>query len=106
LELAFETKDLRTLCEIEAEAKRKLKGPVAEMLKHRVADLKAALSLSDLVAGRPRLGDTPETMLVDLRDGYRLVFAANHQRNPRASSGDIDWPRVSRIRITAIEAQQ
>ena len=44
LELAFESKELRDVCENEAEAKRQLGDSVAEMLKHRLADLNAATS--------------------------------------------------------------
>jgi len=39
LELAFESKPLRTVCETEVQAKLELEGAtVAEILKHRLAD--------------------------------------------------------------------
>ncbi len=104
LELGFESKELRDMCESEAEAKRQLGDTVAEMLKHRLADLDAARSPRDLVAGRPRLSQDGRTMVVELSEGHRLVFTANHPGYPTTSTGDVDWARVSRIRILRIES--
>lgn len=103
MELAFESKELRDICENEAEAKRKLGERIAEMLKRRLADLDAATSPKDLLAGQPRLGQDGQTMVVDLCEGHRMVFAANHPGNPATSDGDLDWAKVRRIRILRIE---
>ena len=105
MELAFDSKSLRTICESERQAKLKLGDAVAEILKHRLADLRAAASVKDLIAGRPRrlYSASLQQMAVDLRDGYRLVFTANHAKNPMTQTGDLDWERVSRIKILRIE---
>ena len=55
MEIAFNTKSLRAICESEAKAKRELGPSVAGILKHRLADLQAAKSANDLVAGQPRM---------------------------------------------------
>ncbi len=106
MELAFDSKPLRTICESEAYAKRKFGVKVANDLKHRLADLRAAKSTKDLLAGGPRLldGSTDQHMVVDLGDGYRLIFCANHPNNPMAESGKVDWLKVSRIKILEIES--
>lgn len=87
-------------------AKRQLGAKVAEILKHRLADLRAATSPKDLVASLPRELDSGDSqhMAVDLCDGYRIVFSANHSNNPRTETGDLDWARVSRIKILRIES--
>jgi proteic killer suppression protein len=105
LELAFDSRTLRTICESETHAKDELGVAVAAMLKHRLADLRAATSVKDLVAGRLRLlEDTGDPcMALDLCEGYRMVFCANHARNPVAPTGGLDWPRVSRVKIMRIE---
>ena len=103
MEIAFESRELREICEHEAEAKAKLGDPVAAALKSRLADLDAAMSPSDLVAGRPRIGEDKETMVIDLCQGYRIVFAANHPNNPLSERGEVDWRKVSRVRILRIE---
>lgn len=105
LELAFAEKPLRQLCENETIAKRKLGIRVAEKLKRRLADLRAATCVKDLVVGRPReLGDAyPKQIAMDLCDGYRIVFCTNHNTDPLLESGAIDWEKVSRIKILRIE---
>jgi len=105
LELAFDSRPLRSICESEAEAQHELGSSVAEMLKHRLADLCAATSINDLVAGQPRVldGAVLQHMVVDLSAGYLMIFCANHPNNPLTESGKIDWPKVSRIKILRIE---
>jgi proteic killer suppression protein len=76
LELAFDSKSLRTTCENESQAKLELGATVAEILKHRLADLRAARSVKDLVAGRSRAVGSAgsQHMAVDLCNGYSIVF--------------------------------
>jgi toxin HigB-1 len=105
LQLAFESKYLRTICEDEVQAKIEVGETVAKTLKHRLADLRAATSVKDLVAGKPRLLPAPEAnnMAVDLCEGRRLVFSANHVNNPTGREDNLDWSRVTRIKILRIE---
>ena len=103
LELAFDSKSLRTICESETQAKLELGARVAEALKHRLADLRAATSPKDLVAGRPCVSADGQHMSIDLCDGYRLVFKANHPNYSRQGPDDLDWAKVSRIKILRIE---
>jgi hypothetical protein len=104
LELAFDSKRLRTICESEAAAKRELGPNAAEFLKHRLVDLRAATSTLELVAGQPHLlEDTSEHMVVDLADGYQMIFCANHPKNPLTETGTLDWTRVSRVKILSID---
>lgn len=101
LQLAFETKDLRTICEDSTAAIDKLGLKVAGVLTHRLGDIDSAKSINDLVAGKPHVRDDGD-LHIDLIDGYGLVCRANHQRNPTTSSGSIDWEKVIRIKIVSI----
>jgi plasmid maintenance system killer protein len=105
LELAFHSKELRTICESESEATTTFGVALAEVLKHRLADIRAASSVRDLLVGRPSVveGTEDREMSVDLNEGYRLVFGANHTQNPVKKSNKVDWTRVSRIKILRIE---
>ena len=105
LELAFSEKSLRQLCENETIAKRKLGVHVAEKLKRRLADLRAASCLTDLVVGSPREreGDNANQFAISLCDGYQKVFCANHTAVPLLGSGAIDWAKVSRVKVLRIE---
>jgi hypothetical protein len=105
LELAFSDKSLRGICESESAAIQSLGVLVASKLKHRLADLSASSSTDDLVAGNPREidGNGHGLFAIDLDEGVKLVFSANHQNIPRAQTGKVDWPKVRRIKIVAIE---
>jgi toxin HigB-1 len=102
---AFDTKSLRTICENESQAKLKVGVRVAKLLKHRLADLRAATSVKDLVAGQPHVveGTDGYNMALELCDGFRIFFTANHTQNPITKSGNLDWTKVSRIKILRID---
>jgi hypothetical protein len=53
MELAFETVALRRVCESGTEARKCYPEGTVEELQARLADIRAATSASDLVAGRP-----------------------------------------------------
>jgi proteic killer suppression protein len=103
MEIAFESKSLRTVCESESQAKQELGDAVAAALKRRLADLRAATSINDLVAGRSRVGNDRNKMMIDLCDGYRLIVQANHIKNPKLEGGGVNWKKVNRIKIVRIE---
>jgi hypothetical protein len=103
MEIAFASKDIRSICENEIDARRRLGLPIAEVLKDRLADIQAASTIKDLIVGRPRpLTHADNTLVVDLCEGFSLVFCANHLVNPKDASGGIDWLKVSRIKIINI----
>lgn len=104
MELAFVSKSLRAICENEIQAEHKYGPAVAEILKHRLADLCAATSIDDIVVGRPRVLDGAEKhMIIDLCDGYKIVFCANHPNNPAQTTDQSYWSNVCRIKILRIE---
>lgn len=105
LELAFAKKSLRLLCENKAKAEQSLGARIAKQLRQRLADMRAATCTTDLVAGTPRKleGNRRQQMSVDICDGYRMIFCANHNSNPLLDSGDVDWTKVSRVKIVRIE---
>ncbi len=81
---------------------RKVGPKVAGALKKRLADLDAARTVDELLAGRPRVSKDHLSYSVQLDGGYALVFMANHVKNPTNNAGEVDWQRVSRIKITRI----
>jgi plasmid maintenance system killer protein len=105
LEIAFAEKNLRELCESEVKAKRILGLEIAAKLRRRLADIRAATSIRDLVVGNPREleGNCPRPYLIELGPGARMILMANHNHNPVLNSGCIDWSKVSRVKILRIE---
>ena len=105
MELAFESESLRTICENEARAAVELGPEVAAMLKRRLADLRAATSVADLVAGRPRVlpDENGERLVIEFCEGYKIVLVGNHPKNPSDDAGGLDWPRIRRLRLVRLE---
>ena len=105
MELSFRTQRLRTLCEEHSAAVRAIGEPAADVLRTRIADLRAATYLSDLPAGRPAVieGNRPQLQF-ELRAGRSLlmVVGAGNQRVPRTDEGGLDQTRVRRALVQDI----
>jgi plasmid maintenance system killer protein len=104
LELSFANKALRQLCESSVKADRKLGVDLANELRRRVADLRAATSVQDLLIGVPRETQTDQISL-DVAPTFQITFCANHNTVPKLESGAIDWSKVSRVKILGIESK-
>lgn len=103
MELAFRTKKLRTLCQDHDQAVNEIGEPAAEILRTRIADLRAVAHLADLPVGRPSVVDgSPPRLCFVLRDGRALWMAVNHQTVPRTNDGELDVARVRRVRVEEI----
>jgi proteic killer suppression protein len=103
MELAFGSRKLRTICEDQVCAEQSLSSSVARQLRGRLADLHAARSLDELVAGRPILDDSDDrSLLVDLGEEVSLRMQINHAEPPLSDDGSIDWARVRRLKIVSI----
>ncbi len=104
MELAFETRALRCICEDLTTAKLELGDTVAEALKHRLADLHAAVSINDLLVGNCRIVGMggARRVYIDLPQDFRIVLVANHPKKPLTTQGDLDWNSVTRIKIILI----
>ena len=104
MEIAFESRHLRTICESQVDAQGELGARVAKTLQRRVADLRAAVSIYDLVAGNCRLLDrkSDQFVVIDLCDSSNIVLQANHPKNPLTKEGKPDWNVVRRVKIIQI----
>jgi proteic killer suppression protein len=102
--MGFRDKKLRELCEKQEVARKKLGHACARKLHIRLADLEAATTVNDLVAGKPHplRHDRAGQFAVELTGGYRLVFAPGNDPIPRHRNESIDWSRVTIIRIEFI----
>lgn len=103
VELSFATKHLRRVCTDEDAAIREFGVDIATALKGRLADFRAASAVHELVAGRPRTidGDEPR-FAVDLVEGHAITCRPNHEVLPMIDEA-LDWPRVRRLHVLAIE---
>src|SRR5262245_48389815 len=104
MELAFESEQLRNMCEDDVEAERLLEPLVAATLRRRLADLRAASSVNDLLSGGPQFSSDGPTGSVLIQIGHKQVIqlVPNHVKNPVGTDGRINWHAVSRLRVVHI----
>jgi hypothetical protein len=105
LEISFETKALRDLCEDDALAAQKLGFAAAEALMHRLADIRAAVDIRDVQAGRPQPGRymAMDCYRFELADGLHLTVLPNHTPAREDASGNADWALIRRVRVVSWE---
>ena len=101
LDLAFETRSIRTLCEKASQADRQLGTKVGRYLRAALADMQRASNVMDLPTAMPRSTNGYE-MEISLSQGYKLFFAVNHSEIPVRRDESVNWKKVTRIKITRI----
>lgn len=107
MELSFVSQNVRVLCENEENAKEILGAPLALTLKSRLADMRAAMFVSELIAGLPGKVNYEgiPAYKVDLTIQERIIFCCAHNNIPKLTDGSIDWHQVSRIKLITIANQ-
>src|SRR3569623_96430 len=103
MELAFVEKKVRDLCAKQVPLDRRLGHERAEALRRRLADLRAARFIDDLLLDAPYPIDDSGRMALPVCEGLRIVFCANHRSAVVDGDGKIDWLRVTRLKIIDIE---
>lgn len=102
LVVAFENIQLRGVCENKDLA---MEAIGTTKLLDRLADIFAATSVCDLLVGDPKetvYGSLPAYQ-IKISDEHVLFFFQNHVNPPCLENGKLDWLRVSRIKIVAIQ---
>ena len=105
MEISFRTKELRKLCEDRRHADETLGVKVADILRRRLADLRAASRIEDVLLGNPSfdIHEGEQRFQLEL-DGFgALLFKANHLRNAANLGNAIEWTLVSRLKLVEVE---
>ena len=104
MDIAFQSRALRDVCESEEMLKAKFGEAVGMAIVRRLADLRAAVTIRDLMVGNPRevLSGPHPALCVDLVAGTTILLRANHIRLPRRTGGTIPWAEVTRLKIISI----
>lgn len=100
MDFAFETPELRALCESQEEAERALGYGLAKALRTCIAEIDASASLQEFVSIRP-CSMTGDLFYVSLGEGHELVFRQGHINAPEVD-GLVDRAQVYRVRILRI----
>lgn len=104
MKILFRNKRLERLCLDKKAANRELGANAAKGLMSRFADLEAATTVSDLVAGKPHplKGNRSDQFSVTVYGGVSLTFSSVDDPIPKNEDGSIDWHSVTSIRIEFI----
>jgi plasmid maintenance system killer protein len=105
MEIAFQSLSLRSVCVSEAKSIGLYGVDVAQSLKRRLADLRAADSIDELSAWN--IAEVPGSggaaMSLELAGGYRLIFRANHSKMPMEADRKPSWSNIMRVKLMKIE---
>lgn len=90
------------VCENEDIAKKNLGST---KLQDRLSDIFAATTVHDLLVGDPQETEykTLPAFKVDIEDCITLFFIPNHVKIPCLQSGQVDWDKINRVKIIAIQ---
>jgi proteic killer suppression protein len=104
MDIEFCNKHMQRLCEQSRIAVRELGADSARKLQNRLADIQSANDVLDLPAGKPHplKGDLEGQYAINLAGGQRLVFVPANNPTPMIDDENIDWSRVTKIRIIKI----
>ncbi|MEP7764379.1 hypothetical protein [Sanguibacter sp. 25GB23B1] len=104
--LAFSSAHLRDICEDPSAADAQMGKDRAGLLRDRLADLSAADTYDDLLAGSPRIeGSFHEELRINIGTRGVIVLHANHLRTPLDEHERIDWSKVSYVKVVKVELQ-
>jgi proteic killer suppression protein len=104
MDVVFKSEELQRLCSEEKRGVKRLGDSCARRLRSRLADLRAARRLGDVVAGRPHplTGDRAGQFAVALSDGRRLVLEPAGPVIPKTPEGAIDWRNVEAVCVAYV----
>jgi len=105
LEISFENRNLRKLCESQNKAKHLLGEALASKLIILLADLDVMKNVYDLIVGRIHnlKADSSKSITIEFGEDAKFVFCANHLEIPLLANKTVDWSNVTRIKILSIE---
>lgn len=97
--------ELRELADDESMATGRLGVDAAEDLKQRLADILAADTIDDVLAGQPQKGRflNSDCVRINLAGTFQLVVVPNHAPPRNEVDGTTAWNRVRRVRVVALE---
>ncbi|MBI1246005.1 MAG: hypothetical protein GC202_13460 [Alphaproteobacteria bacterium] len=104
MNFSFGSKKLREICEKKATAEKAIGKRGAQILQNRLADIEAADSFADVIAGSPRVdpADSGNSVILDLCDDLQISMIPMYPNfsDRKISAGDI--ARVTSVKIIKI----
>ena len=106
MDIIFLDESLRRTVNNEKRLRRKFPGRRGKLIRQRLDELWAAVTLEDL-RGLPGhchelKYDRAGQLAIDLDQPFRLIFEPANNPIPRHSGGNLDWTRVTAVRIIEV----
>ena len=108
LEVAFQSRDLRGICESPARAKRELGEAAGAVLRRHLADLEAVETVAELFEmglGFENCAHKLGLVRFQLDDDLYLYSEVNH-RNVPMNGEQVDWTKVTRLKVVHVGSAQ
>ncbi|TKB11802.1 type II toxin-antitoxin system RelE/ParE family toxin [Desulforhopalus sp. IMCC35007] len=107
MRILFKTKKLQKTCSVSKETIKQFGVKRGLKLQQRLMELKAAETLAEIShLPPPRChelsGDRAGQLSVDLAHPYRLLFVVANEPAPMKDNGELDWAKVTEIKIIGI----
>jgi hypothetical protein len=102
MEIAFNTKSLRSLCQVETEMSNKFGSAVTEALRVCLADLRAAVTIADVTSGYAADMVSKNEIKIIPYEGIQIRLRANERQLRRKKGDVVDWTKVTRVKIMEI----
>lgn len=106
MDIIFLDEGLRRTVNSEKRLRRKFPGRRGKLLRQRLDELRAAVTLEDMrgLPGRCHelKHDRTGQLAIGLEHPYRLIFEPANNPIPRYAGGNLDWTRVTAIRIIEV----
>jgi plasmid maintenance system killer protein len=107
VDISFRANSLRRDLNESARLRKRYGPEMAEVIRQRLDDLRAARSLADMrnLPGRCHelTGGRAGQLSLDLRGPFRLLFRAAHRPVPVREDGGLDWSRVTAVEIGEVQ---
>ena len=105
MDIAYNSKALRDLCEDVELAEAKFGRAISSTLLDRLADIDAADTVDDLIAGQLAISKVGkrEVLTISLGGGFAIFLEANHNEIPTNKRGEVKWGRIRRLQLLKIE---
>ena len=106
MELSSSTAEIRDICEQRGEAAAKLGYAAATELARVLADIEASENFAEFqtMFGHQLCDRGAAEKCFQMKAGYSIVFRSGHPRNLGTTPTATNWPKTTRLMITAIEA--
>jgi hypothetical protein len=104
MDIAFQSRAFRDLCEDEPRLSARFGKEAASQIIARMADLRATDTMQELVTAGLCVPLQGGRIASNISAGLRILLGPNHLQRRDASPPLLPWSQVTRVKVLAIES--